>query len=109
MVSLFQAHRRDAIDLELREAEAALARLPAVTIADPKADTAARLVTWARARWAVRITADDVAMARIAGMALLPQARNVNTPSTGQLVAQSTRTGEGSRLRLHCRSLPSLY
>jgi hypothetical protein len=60
------------LDIELREAEAALARLPAVSTADPQAETAARLVTWLTAS-IVSITPHDVHMARVLGMTLLPQ------------------------------------
>lgn len=66
------AMRRDAIDAELRDIAVEIGRLPAVTSADPQADTAARLARWLTVGLAP-ITPDDVAMARIAGMALLPQ------------------------------------
>jgi hypothetical protein len=67
-----EAVRRDAIDAELRDIAAEIGRLPAVTSADPQADGAARLARWLTAGLAP-ITPGDVAMARIAGMALLPQ------------------------------------
>jgi hypothetical protein len=67
-----EATRRDAIDAELRDVGLEIRRLPAVTLADPQADTAARLARWFTAGL-VRITSDDVAMARVAGMAFLPQ------------------------------------
>jgi hypothetical protein len=67
-----EAVRRDAIDAELRDIAAEIGRLPAVTSADPQADTAARLARWLTAGL-VPIRPEDVAMARIAGMALLPQ------------------------------------
>jgi hypothetical protein len=67
-----EAMRRDSIDAELRDLAAEIGRLPAVTVADPQADTAARLARWLTAGLAP-ITPDDVAMARIAGIAFLPQ------------------------------------
>ena len=67
-----EAMRRDAIDAELHDLAAEIGRLPAVTVADPQADTAARLARWLTAGLAP-ITPEDVAMARIVGMALLPQ------------------------------------
>ena len=70
--ALETARRRDTLDLELAEAERRLAALPAVVVADPQTETAARLITWAGAG-VVRITADDVAMVRVFGMVLLPQ------------------------------------
>jgi len=70
--ALGQARRRDALDLELAEAERRLATLPAVMVADPQTATASRLIAWASAGM-LKVTADDVAMARIAGITLLPQ------------------------------------
>jgi len=67
-----EAMRRDAIDAELHDLAIEIERLPAATVADPQADTAARLARWLTAGLA-RITPEDVAMARIAGMAFLPQ------------------------------------
>ena len=67
-----EAMRRDAIDTELRDIAAAIGRQPAVAVADPQADTAARLARWLTAGLAP-ITPEDIAMARVAGMALLPQ------------------------------------
>jgi hypothetical protein len=67
-----EAARRDAIDAEMRNIAVEIGRLPAVTTADPQAEIAARLARWLTAGLAP-ITPDDVAMARIAGMALLPQ------------------------------------
>jgi hypothetical protein len=67
-----EATRRDAIDAEARDLAEEVGRLPAVTVADPQADTAARLARWFTAGL-VQITPDDIAMARIAGMTLLPQ------------------------------------
>lgn len=67
-----EATRRDGIDAELRDIATEVGRLPAVTSADPQADTAARLARWFTAGLAP-ITPDDVSMARIAGITLLPQ------------------------------------
>jgi hypothetical protein len=67
-----EAMRRDAIDAELRDLTAEIGRGPAVTVADPQADAAARLARWLTAGL-VPITPEDIAMARIAGIALLPQ------------------------------------
>jgi hypothetical protein len=67
-----EAVRRDTIDAELRDIAVEIGRLPAVTSADPQADTAARLARWLTADF-VPIRPEDVAMGRIAGMALLPQ------------------------------------
>jgi len=60
-----EAMRRDAIDAELHDLAIEIDRLPAATVADPQADTAARLARWLTAGLA-RITPEDVAMARIA-------------------------------------------
>jgi hypothetical protein len=70
--ALANAQRRDALDAELREAEARLARLPAVATTDPQTETAARLINWA-SFGLTRINAHDIDMARVAGMTLLPQ------------------------------------
>ncbi|WP_213773438.1 hypothetical protein [Bradyrhizobium sp. dw_78] len=67
-----EAMRRDAIDAELRDLAVENGRLPAVTKADPQADAAAQLARWLTGGF-LPITPDDVAMARIAGMVLLPQ------------------------------------
>jgi hypothetical protein len=82
LLALRQAHgeamRRDAIDAELHDLAIEIDRLPAATVADPQADTAARLARWLTAGLA-RITPEDVAMARIAGMAFLPQVAGLVT------------------------------
>jgi hypothetical protein len=70
--ALATAQRRDLLDVELAEAEAKLSSLPAVMTADPQAATASRLIGWASFGM-LKMTADDVAMARIAGMTLLQQ------------------------------------
>jgi hypothetical protein len=66
------AQRRDALDAEVKEAEARLARLPALTTADPQAETAASLMNWLTADTA-RVRPADVHMARVLAMTLLPQ------------------------------------
>jgi len=70
--ALGTAQRRDTLDADLRDAETQLARLPAVTTDDPPTETAAQLVNWATFGL-VKLAADDIRMARIAGMALMPQ------------------------------------
>jgi hypothetical protein len=66
------AQRRDALDAEMHDAEAALARLPAVGAIDPQTETAAKLLDWLTLSTA-GLSAADIHMARIAGMTLLPQ------------------------------------
>jgi len=66
------AQQRDALDAELKQAEQRLAHLPAVTTADPQAETAARLANWVTLD-AIHIAPRDVHMARVLGMTLLPQ------------------------------------
>jgi hypothetical protein len=70
--ALGTAQRRDTLDADLRDAETQLARLQAVTTDDPPAETAAQLVNWATFGL-VKLAADDIRMAHIAGMALMPQ------------------------------------
>jgi len=70
--ALGTVQRRDTLDANLRDAEAQLAHLPAVTTADPQAETAAKLVNWATFGL-TKLVADDIRMARVAGMALMPQ------------------------------------
>lgn len=45
--ALGTAQRRDALEAELRDSETRLTRLPAVTTADPQAETVASFVNWA--------------------------------------------------------------
>jgi len=66
------AARRDALDTELREAESQFGLLPSVTAADPQADTAARLINW-MSFGLITVTSNDIHLARIAGMTLVPQ------------------------------------
>jgi hypothetical protein len=70
--ALGTARRCDTLEVDLRDAEAQLARLPAVTTADPQAETAANLVSWATFGWS-NFAADDIRMARVTGMVLMPQ------------------------------------
>jgi hypothetical protein len=70
--ALAMAQRRDALDAELREAASKLADLPAVTALDPQTESAARLINWA-SFGLTRISAQDIDLARVAGMTLLPQ------------------------------------
>jgi hypothetical protein len=66
------AARRDALDTELREAESQFGLLPSVTAADPQADTAARMINW-MSFGLITVTSNDIHLARIAGMTLVPQ------------------------------------
>jgi hypothetical protein len=66
------AERRDVLDADLREAESQLKLLPSVMATDPQADTAARLITWT-SFGLITVTSNDIHLARIAGMTLVPQ------------------------------------
>jgi len=66
------AERRDVIDADLREAESQLRGLPSVMATDPQADTAARLISW-MSYGLITVTSNDIHLARIAGMTLVPQ------------------------------------
>jgi DNA-binding MarR family transcriptional regulator len=66
------AERRDALDADLREAESQLRLLPAVIATDPQVDTAARLISW-MSFGLITVTSNDIHLARIAGMTLVPQ------------------------------------
>ena len=70
--ALGTAQRRDTLDADLRDAEAQFAPLPAVMTADPQAETAVQLINWATFGL-IKVTADDIRMARVAGMAMMPQ------------------------------------
>ncbi len=70
--ALGTAQRRDTLDADLRDAETQFARLPAILTADPQAETAAQLINWATFGL-IKFAADDIRMARVAGMALMPQ------------------------------------
>jgi hypothetical protein len=65
------AERRDAIDVEMREAQAKLGTLPAVALADPQATTAAQTIVWLSAG-TFNPAADDIAKLRALGLALMP-------------------------------------
>ena len=66
------AERRDVLDADLHEAESQLRLLPSVMAADPQADTAARLISW-MSFGLITVTSNDIHLARIAGMTLVPQ------------------------------------
>jgi MarR family len=66
------AERRDVVDADLREAESQLRLLPSVMATDPQADTAARLIGW-MSFGLITVTSNDIHLARIAGMTLVPQ------------------------------------
>jgi hypothetical protein len=66
------AERRDVLDADLREAEAQVRLLPSVMAADLQADTAARLISWMSFAL-IAVTSNDIHLARIAGMTLVPQ------------------------------------
>jgi len=66
------AERRDVLDADLREAESQLQLLPAVIATDPQVDVAARLISW-MSFGLITVTSNDINLARIAGMTLVPQ------------------------------------
>jgi hypothetical protein len=68
---VLDADLRDA-DADLRDAEAQLRGLPPVMAADPQADTTARLIGWMSFAL-ITVTNNDIHLARIAGMTLVPQ------------------------------------
>jgi len=70
--ALGTAQRRDVLDADLDRTEAQLALLPAVTAVDPQSETATRLVNWATFG-VINITANDVNLARVTSMILMPQ------------------------------------
>jgi hypothetical protein len=70
--ALGTAQRRDVLDADLDRTEVQLARLPAVTAADPQSETAASLVNWATFG-VINIAANDVNLARVTSMILMPQ------------------------------------
>jgi hypothetical protein len=70
--ALGTSQRRDTLDVDIRDAETQLARLPAVSAADPQAETATQLVNWVTFGL-TKLAADDIRMARVAGMAFMPQ------------------------------------
>ena len=66
------AERRDVLDADLRKAESQLRLLPSVVVTDPQVDTAARLISW-MSFGLITVTSNDIQLARIAGMTLVPQ------------------------------------
>jgi hypothetical protein len=69
--ALGTAKRRDALDAELRAAEARLAVLPAITTGDPQATMAADILAWASAGY-VNLTPHDIHRLRITGLTIVP-------------------------------------
>jgi hypothetical protein len=69
--ALGTAKRRDALDVELRAAEARLATLPAITTGDPQAAMAADILAWASAGH-VNLTPHDIHRLRITGLTIVP-------------------------------------
>lgn len=69
--ALGTAKRRDALDAELRAAEARLATLPAITTGDPQAAMAADILAWASAGH-VNLTPHDIHRLRITGLTIVP-------------------------------------
>jgi hypothetical protein len=70
--ALQTAQRREDLDAELREAEKETSRLPATSISDPQAEIAAHLLKWIT-MGLIDISADDIRIARIGGMTIMPQ------------------------------------
>jgi hypothetical protein len=69
--ALGTAKRRDALDAQVRAAEARLATLPAITTGDPQATMAADILTWASAGH-VNLTPHDIHRLRITGLTIVP-------------------------------------
>jgi len=69
--ALGAAQRRDTIDAGLRNAEARLAALPAITTSDPQATMAADILAWASAGH-VSLTPHDIHRLRITGLTIIP-------------------------------------
>jgi hypothetical protein len=69
--ALGTAQRRDALDAELRAAEARLAPLPAIVIEDPQATMAADILAWISAGH-VDLTPHDIHRLRIIGLTVIP-------------------------------------
>jgi hypothetical protein len=65
------ALRRDTLDANLREAQAKLAILPAITDADPQTKSAAEFVTWVSGGW-FNPQARDIGWLRTIGLILTP-------------------------------------
>jgi hypothetical protein len=66
------AERHDVLDADLREAESQFRPLSSVMATDPRADTATQRITWMSFRL-ITVTSNDIHLARIAGMTLVPQ------------------------------------
>jgi hypothetical protein len=66
------AARRDVLDADLREAESQLRLIPSVLVTDPQVDTASRQLSW-MSFGLITVTSNDIQLARIAGMTLVPQ------------------------------------
>lgn len=65
------AQRRDALDAELRSAEARLAPLPAIATGDPQATMAADILAWISFGH-VSLTPHDIHRMRITGLTIIP-------------------------------------
>jgi hypothetical protein len=69
---LGSAQRRDTMESELRDAEAQMAALPAITSADPQADAMVALVSWVSGS-RMTISQSDIVMTRLLTLTLLQQ------------------------------------
>ena len=69
--ALGTAQRRDALDAELRAAEARLAPLPAIVISDPQATMAADILAWISGG-RVSLTSHDIHRLRVTGLTVIP-------------------------------------
>jgi hypothetical protein len=69
--ALGTAQRRDALDAELRSAEARLAPLPAITADDPQAMMAADILAWASGG-RISLTPHDIHRLRVSGLTIIP-------------------------------------
>jgi hypothetical protein len=65
------AQRRDTTDAALRNAEARLAALPAITTGDPQATLAADILAWVSAGH-VSLSPHDIHRLRITGLTIIP-------------------------------------
>ena len=85
------------LDADLRHAETQLSRFPAVVTAVPQAEIAAQVINWVAFRL-IKLTVDDIHLARTAGMALMPQiaglvlmlATTCSNPSDRRALARSS-------------------
>jgi hypothetical protein len=69
--ALGAAQRRDALDTELRDAEARLAPLPAIASSDPQAAMAADILAWISAG-RLNLTPHDIHRLRVTGLTIIP-------------------------------------